>query len=140
MAGATSQVKTASATPKRVWVGRIITALVSALFLFSGIMKFMGGPEMEQGMAKMGLPETMILPLAVVEIACVVIYATPATAVLGAILLTGYLGGAICTHWRVGDLFVTQIVLGVLVWLGIFLRDDRLWSVLPVRIKREPTK
>lgn len=122
----------------RVWAGRILTGLMSALFLFSGVMKFMGGPELEEGMAKMGLPESMILPLAILEIACVVIYATPATAVLGAILLTGYLGGAICTHWRVGDTFVWQIAFGVLVWLGIFLRDDRLWSLIPVRTKRDP--
>lgn len=132
----TPLIKSASHTSKRVWAGRVISALVSALFLFSGVMKIMGGPELEEGMAKLGLPETMILPLAIVEIACVVIYAMPATAVLGAVLLTGYLGGAICTHWRVGDLFVMQIGIGVFVWLGIFLREDRLWSVIPVRTKR----
>jgi MFS family permease len=84
-------------------------------------------------MAHLGLPESMIKPLAVLEISCVVIYLIPQTAVLGAILLAGYLGGAICTHWRVGDPFVVQIVLGIFVWLGIYLREPRLKDLIPIR-------
>ena len=67
------------------------------------------------------------------ELACAVVYLLPATAVLGAILLTGYIGGAICTHWRVGDLFFIQAALGLFVWLGIYLREERLKALLPVR-------
>jgi hypothetical protein len=96
-------------------------------------MKFKGGPELSEGMAHLGLSEKMVLPLAILELACVVIYLIPPTAVLGAVLLTGYLGGAILTHWRVGDPFYVQILLGLIIWLGIYLREDRLKPVLPVR-------
>lgn len=116
-----------------VWCGRVIAALMAFVFGMSAIMKFKGGPELSEGMAKMGLPESMVVPLAILELACLLIYLLPWTSVLGAILLTGYLGGAICTHWRVGDPFVIQIIIGVLVWLGIFLRDRRLWQLLPFR-------
>ncbi|MCA9018351.1 MAG: DoxX family protein [Planctomycetaceae bacterium] len=116
-----------------IWCGRVISALVAFVFGMSAIMKFKGGPELSEGMAHMGLPDSMVLPLAILELACLLIYLLPWTAVLGAILLTGYLGGAICTHWRVGDPFVIQIAIGVLVWLGIFLRDRRLWQLLPCR-------
>lgn len=116
-----------------IWTGRGISILVSLLFLMSAFMKFRGGPEVVQGMAHLGLPESMILPLAVLELACTVTYLIPVTAVLGAILLTGYLGGAICTHWRVGDPFYMQIGLGILVWLGLHLRESRLRQLIPVR-------
>jgi len=96
-------------------------------------MKLKGGPEMDQGMAHLGLPSTMVIPLAILEITCVVVYLVPATSVLGAILLAGYMGGAICTHWRVGDPFVVQASLGALVWLGLYLREDRLRALLPLR-------
>jgi len=118
---------------KLVWTGRVISVLASLVFLFSAFMKLKGGPELSQGMAHLGLPESLVVPLAILEITCVVIYLIPMTAVLGAILLTGYLGGAICTHLRVGDPYFVQIILGILVWLGIFLRENRLKSVLPLR-------
>lgn len=122
-----------SGNMKWVWAGRVITALVAAMFVMSGVMKLKGGPELATGMAHLGLPESMVLPLAVLELTCVAVYLVPLTSVLGAILLTGYLGGAICTHWRVGDAFAVQIVLGVFVWLGIYLRCGRLRAVLPLR-------
>jgi hypothetical protein len=96
-------------------------------------MKLKGGPELATGMEHLGLPASMVMPLAILELSCVVIYLIPQTSVLGAILLAGYLGGAICTHWRVGDPFVVQIVLGLLVWLGIYLREDRLKALIPLR-------
>lgn len=115
--------------PAVVWSGRILTALIGAVFLLSGAMKLAGGPELQQGFEQMGLPQSMAAPLGVIEIICVLAYFWPRTAVLGAILLTGYLGGAICTHWRVGELFVGQVVLAVLVWLATALREPRLWDV-----------
>jgi DoxX-like protein len=123
----------AAASGKIVWVGRVISVLASLLFLFSAFMKLKGGPELAKGMAHLGLPESMVMPLAILELSCVVIYLIPATSVLGAILLAGYVGGAICTHWRVGDPFVVQIVLGLLVWLGLYLREDRLKGLIPLR-------
>lgn len=117
------------------WGGRVIAALLAFVFGMSAFMKFKGGPELEEGLAQMGLPESMVLPLAIVEITCLVIYLIPPTAVLGAILLTGYIGGAICTHWRVGDPFIVQIIIGVFIWLGLYLRDDRLRTLIPFRTR-----
>ena len=118
---------------KIVWVGRVISGLAALLFLFSASMKLKGGPELAQGMAHLGLPESMVMPLAILELSCVVIYLIPATSVLGAVLLAGYIGGAICTHLRVGDPFYVQIALGMVVWLGLYLREPRLKEILPLR-------
>jgi hypothetical protein len=124
------------ANSKIVWVGRAITALVSLLFLMSAFMKVKGGPEVAQGFAHLGFPESLALPLAILEISCVVIYLIPATSVLGAILLAGYMGGAICTHLRVGDPLFAPIAVGVFVWLGLYLRESRLRALLPLRTRQ----
>ena len=118
---------------KVVWVGRVISVLASLMFLMSAAMKLKGGPELAEGMAHLGLPSSMVVPLAILELTCVVIYLIPMTSVLGAILLAGYIGGAICTHWRVGDPFIVQILLGIFVWLGLYLREDRLKALIPLR-------
>ena len=125
-----------AASGKIVWVGRGISVLVSLVFLMSAFMKLKGGAEVMQGMAHLGLPESLILPLAILEVSCVVIYLVPATSILGAILLTGYIGGAICTHWRVGDPFFIQIALGIVVWLGLYLRENRLKALIPLRTRQ----
>lgn len=123
----------ATGSGKLVWAGRVISVLASLLFLMSAFGKLKGGPELTQGMAHLGLPERMVLPLAILELSCAVIYLIPATSVLGAILLAGYMGGAICTHWRVGDPFLPQIAIGLFVWLGLYLRDERLRQLIPLR-------
>jgi hypothetical protein len=123
----------AATSGKIVWVGRAISVLAALIFLVSAVMKLVGGAEVKQGIAHLGLPESMLTPLSILEIACAVIYLIPATSVLGAIFLTGYIGGAICTHWRVGDPFFIEIVLGLLVWLGLYLREERLKTLLPLR-------
>jgi hypothetical protein len=126
----------AGANSKIVWVGRVITALVSLLFLMSAFMKVKGGPEVVQGFAHLGFPESLALPLAILELSCVVIYLIPATSVMGAILLAGYMGGAICTHLRVGDPPFAPIAVGVFVWLGLYLRESRLRALLPLRTRQ----
>ena len=123
----------AAGSGKVVWTGRVISILVALVFLLSGLMKVKGGPELKEGLAHLGLPEPIVIPLAILEVACTVIYLVPATSVLGAILLTGFMGGAILTHWRVGDPFFIQIVIGVLVWLGLYLREARLKALIPLR-------
>ena len=123
----------AETTGKNVWVGRVISVLVSLVFLMSAFLKLKGGPELTQGIAHLGLPESMVLPLAILEISCVVVYLIPPTSVVGAIVLTGYIGGAMCTHWRVGDPFYVHIALGMFVWLGIYLREPRLKELIPLR-------
>ncbi len=122
-----------AASGKVVWVGRVISILVALVFVLSALMKVKGGGLVTQGMAHLGLPESMRLPLAVVEFSCAVVYLIPATAVLGAILLTGFIGGAMCTHWRIGEPVFMHIALGILVWLGPYLREDRLQELIPVR-------
>ena len=85
---------------KMVWTGRVISILASLVFIMSGFMKLKGGPQVTEGMGHLGLAESMLVPLAILELTCVAVYLIPATSVLGAVLLTGYMGGAICTHWR----------------------------------------
>ena len=123
----------AGASGKIVWTGRVISGVVSLLFFFSAAMKFVGGAEVKEGMAHLGLPESMTIPLGILEATCTVIYLIPATSVLGAILLAGYMGGAICTHWRVGDPFVGQIAIALVIWLAIYLREPRLKALIPLR-------
>jgi uncharacterized membrane protein YphA (DoxX/SURF4 family) len=122
-----------AATGKTVWAGRVISVLASLVFVMSASMKLKGGPEIEQAMAHLGLPQSMVLPLAILEISCVVLYLIPQLSVTGAILLAGYMGGAICTHWRVGDPFFVQIALGILIWVGLYLREPRLKALIPLR-------
>jgi hypothetical protein len=118
---------------KMMWAGRVISGLLSLLFAMSAIMKLKGGAEVTSGIAHLGLPESLIVPLGILEISCVVIYLIPATTVLGAILLTGYIGGAILAHLRVGDAFIFQIALGICVWLGLYLRENRLRDLIPMK-------
>jgi len=120
---------------KIVWVGWALSILAALLFLFSAFMKFKGGPDMDQAMTHLGLPASMVLPLGILELTCVVIYLIPPTSVLGAILLAGYVGGTIVTCWRVGDPFIINIVLGLVVWLGIYLREPRLKELIPLRLR-----
>lgn len=125
----------AAAAPSRraVWGGRAISILASLLFLFSAVLKLKGGPELGKGFEHLGLPPAIAVPLGILELACVVLYLVPASSVLGAILLTGYLGGAICTHWRVGDPVVVHLVLGGCIWLGVYLQEPRLKVLIPIR-------
>lgn len=116
-----------------IWVGRLLSLLVGGALVMSAVMKFKGDPKVTEGMAHLGLPESMIFPLGVLELTCTLLYLIPQTSVLGAVLLAGYMGGAICVHWRVGDPFVSQAAIGVVAWLGIFLRERRLWPLIPWR-------
>lgn len=102
------------------------------MFLVSASMKFLRPPGLAKGFEHLGWPVNLALGLGILELACTAIYAIPRTAILGAILLTGYLGGAIATHVRVGDPYFTQIILGVLVWAGLYLRDARLRALIPL--------
>ncbi len=116
-----------------LWTGRVLSGLPALLLLFSATMKLIGGPQLEEGFAHLGWPVSLALGLGILEVACTVVYLIPRTAVLGAILLTGYLGGAIATHVRVGDGFAPHIIFGVLIWGGVYLRDPRLRALIPLR-------
>ena len=118
---------------KMFWTGWVISVLPCLLFVVSAVAKIVRPPEVVKGFAQVGVPEPLILTIAILELSCVVIYLIPRTAILGAILFTGFIGGAILTHLRVGEAVYTHIVLGILLWLGIYLREERLWPLLPIR-------
>lgn len=112
------------------WSGWLVSALPSLMLFFSGSMKLVN-PQM---LAPMGYPEYLALILGIVEIGCTLVYLVPRTAALGAILLTGYLGGAIATHVRALEMqFLVPLVLGVFIWGGLFLRDSQVRALIPVR-------
>jgi hypothetical protein len=118
---------------KVVWTGRIVSGLASVMFAMSAVMKLKGGAGPSQMFAHLGLGESLILPIALLELSSLAIYLVPRTSVLGAILLSGYMGGAILAHLRVGEPPVVQAVLGIFVWLGLYLREERLRALLPLR-------
>jgi hypothetical protein len=120
----------------RVWIGRVMSALPVAFFLMDGIMKLVKPPIVVKSTVELGYPESVILPIGIVLLVCTALYVIPRTAALGAILLTGYLGGAVATHVRVGAgafPIVFPIIFGVLVWGGLFLRDGRVSALVPLR-------
>ena len=119
-----------------LWAGRIISALAALFLLFDGVMKLVKPAFVIEKTIELGYREDVIVGLGIVLTACTVLYVIPRTSVLGAILLTGYLGGAVATHLRVGDpIFpiVFPVICGVLIWGGLYLRDDRLRSLVPLR-------
>ena len=120
---------------KMILVGWILTGLPALLLIFSAVMKLMNQAVVVEGFAKMGFSESLIVPLGIVELACTIIYLIPRTSVLGAILLTGYLGGATCTNLRAGNAFLPAVILGVVIWGGLFLREPRLRVLIPLRQK-----
>ena len=117
------------------WIGWILSILPVLLLLMSAAMKLIGPKQVLEGFAKLDWDEGFALSLGIIELCCTLIYLLPRTAVLGAVLLTGYFGGAIATHMRLVDYtgIITPAVLGVLVWLGLVLRDARLRALLPFR-------
>jgi hypothetical protein len=126
--------KTAPVSQKVLWTGRILSALAVLMLLFSGTMKLIKPAPVIEGFARYGYPERLILLVGFLEIACTIVYAIPRTTVLGAILMTGYLGGATASNVRIGDpSYVVTVFLGVLVWLGLYLRDQRLRALIPLK-------
>ena len=131
-----SDTQIARVSKKALWAGRIMSALPALFLLMDGVMKLFKPEVVVKTTVQLGYPESVILPLGFVLLACAVLYLIPRTSVLGAILLTGYLGGAVATHVRVGEgLFsiVFPIIFGVLIWGGLYLRDERLRALIPLR-------
>lgn len=116
-----------------LWVSYIMSTLPVLMLLFSGIMKLIKPPSVMEGFAHLGYDESVALGLGVVELLATLLYIIPRTSVLGAILLTGYLGGATATHLRIGEPFHMAILLGAFVWGGLYLRDERLRLLIPLR-------
>jgi hypothetical protein len=117
-----------------LWISRVMSALPVLLVLLSSVMKLMKMAAVVEGFARAGLSERLIIPVGVIELVCVIVYVIPQTAVLGAILMTGLLGGATITTLRIGDpTYPMPVVLGMLAWGGLFLRDTRLRELIPIR-------
>lgn len=125
--------ETPAITPVARWIGHILSILPCLMLLFSAIMKFVKPPGAAEGFAHLGVPLSQATGLGLLEVACTIVYLVPRTAVLGAILLTGYLGGATAIHVRVGDPYFMQPLLGVMLWGGLFLREPRLRALIPFR-------
>lgn len=110
-----------------LWTGRVISVLPALMLSMSAAMKLTHAPQFVAMFTnKLGYQESSLTTIGVLELSCTLLYLIPQTAFLGALLLTGYFGGAIATHVRIGEPFVTPLVLGVLVWVGLYLRESRL--------------
>ena len=116
-----------------LWTGRIMSALIVVLMVMSAVMKLAKPHSVVEGFVHFGFLESHLVPLGILELVCTVVYVIPRTSILGAILLTGYLGGATAASVRVGEPFIFPVIAGVLVWGGLFLRDRRLRELIPLR-------
>lgn len=117
-----------------LWTGRVMSALPVLFVLMGSVMKLMRLPAVHEGFARAGLPERLIVPVGTIELICVITYLVPSTAVLGAILMTGLLGGATLTSLRIADpTYPLPVLLGMLAWGGLFLREPRLRALIPLR-------
>jgi hypothetical protein len=124
---------------KAVWTGRILSGLAIFFLTLDSVAKLVEAEPVIAGTIQLGYPPTVVFGLGVVLLLGVAVYAVPASAVLGAVLLTGYLGGAVATHVRVGNPWASHILFPIyvaaLLWGGLLLRDARLRAVFPWRYK-----
>lgn len=120
-------------SPKLLWTGRVLSALPVLLCSAGVVYSLLKPAAVAAGFAHYGYPGGALTPIIFVEAACVILYAIPRTSVLGAILLTGYMGGATATHVRAGEPFFIPVLVGIVAWAGLFLRDERLRDLLPLR-------
>ena len=121
-----------------LWVGRIITAVMVVFMLFDAGVKILKLPPAVEGTLRLGYPVGTIQPIGILALVCVILYAIPRTSILGAILLTGYLGGATATQVRVQSPWLLfPSVLGGLIWAGLYFRDERLRGLMPLKTQKE---
>lgn len=126
----------ASVSKTSLWTGRVLSTLSVLFLLMDGVMKLIKPKVVVEATVQLGYHESAILPIGIVLLICTLLYIIPRTSVLGAILLTGYLGGAVATHVRIGAgafpvLF--PVFFGVLIWGGLYLRDARVRTLIPLR-------
>lgn len=127
----------APTSAKALWAGRILSGLAALFLLFDAIMKVIAPPAAVEGTVALGYPENILLALGIIQIVCLAAYLIPRTAVIGAVLWTGYLGGAVATHVRVENPLFSHtlfpVYVAALLWMGLWLRDPQLRKLLPVR-------
>jgi hypothetical protein len=122
---------------KMLWTGRIVSWVITALLLLDAVMKLLQVPQVMEGTVKVGYPASSVRPIGIILLICLICYVIPRISVLGAILLTGYLGGAVATNLRISSPLLAYtlvpVYVGVLAWAGLFLRDERLRALIPLR-------
>src|SRR5215470_14444272 len=118
----------------KLWMSRILTGFITAALLATASMKIAHvPPQMVDGLKRAGIPENAVVPIAVLELICLALYLIPQTMVLGAVLLTGYFGGAIVVHIIGGESVLPLLMIGLWVWGGIYFRLPALQALLPLR-------
>ena len=126
--------RAAPLSKKGLWAGRILSGLAVLFLLFDSLIKVMKLPPAVEGTVALGYPATVVRGIGIIQLICLVLYVIPRTSVLGAILLTGYLGGAIATHVRVGSPLLTHVLFPIyvaaLIWGGLYLRDARVRTLI----------
>ena len=126
-----------SVSKSSAWAGRIISVLVVLFLLFDSAIKVLKLAAAVDGTVQVGYPASVVRPLGIVLLACVILYVIPRTSILGAILLTGYLGGAVASNVRVGNPLFSHVLfpvyVGAMVWGGLYLRDTRLRTLISSR-------
>src|SRR5215216_2156840 len=128
--------RTIPAIKMTTWAGWILSAFAIVFLAFDTVIKVLNLAPAVEATTQLGYPASLVVTIGLLELACLAVYVIPRTAVLGAILLTGYLGGAIATQVRAGSaLFpvVFPMIVGALVWGGLFLREERLRALIPLR-------
>lgn len=124
-------------TSLNLWIGRGMSGFVTLFLLLDSIVHMLRLAPVMTLFAQLGYPAHLVLGIGMLEFVCIVLYAVPRTAVLGAILVTGVLGGAVASHLRVGDPFLSHVLfpvyVGIVAWGGLFLRDSRVQALLPLR-------
>jgi hypothetical protein len=123
---------------KRLWTGRVLTGLAGAFLVMDGTMKLFKPPFVVQATVHLGYPESTIIGIGMTLLACTLLYLIPRTSIIGAILLTGYLGGAVATNVRAEQpLFniVFPVIFGCIAWGALWLREPRLAQLVPMKSK-----
>jgi hypothetical protein len=132
-----SKIETATVSKGSLWAGHILSILSILFFLMDGVMKLLKPAFVVDATVKLGYQEDVIQGLGIALLICTILYAIPVTSVLGAILLTGYLGGAVASNVRVGNPLFSNVLFPVyfalVLWGGLYLRDKRLRALIPVR-------
>jgi hypothetical protein len=116
-----------------VWTGRIISGFIILFMLFDSGAKIARFAPYVKGTVEAGFADSLVVPLGILGLFCTILYAIPQTSILGAILITGYYGGATATHVRLGQAWYFPVVFGILVWLAMYLREPRLRTLVPLR-------
>jgi uncharacterized membrane protein YphA (DoxX/SURF4 family) len=128
-----ADLQTGGGSKTMLWVGRVISALIVLSLIGSAVFKLMQPAQITEEFSRLGWPVNLAAAVGITELTCAILYAIPQTAVLGAILVTGYLGGAIATHVRIEEQFIPPLVMGVLAWVGLYLREPRVRALIPWR-------